>query len=397
MHAQRIIQAFLAEQCSAIHEKRRRSFADLAEAAAQGLGVVRMAESLSPEVAFRHRLKRCDRFLSNKHLADELPLIYSAVARQLLRPGPQAIIIVDWSPLCEDGRWQLLRAASAAQGRAVTLYQEIHPTSELGSPEVQRQFILTLKALLPAGCRPIIVTDAGFCGPWFRMLDELGLPWVGRIRRRDKVFLENENAWCTQPDLRARAQSRPRDWGPARYTKSTPTPCRLIVHKRLSRQRHKTTRQGKTAQSRHSKKQSAGQREPWLLVTAPTLKHLNAHQIVAIYAKRMQIEQTFRDLKDTRTGLGWRQIHTRKLKRLEVLLLLAFLLTYALWLIGLAVRAAGWRHSYGSKTKAEHTLSILNLARKWHYQAQQPPPTQQQLLKAVQELVTIINSQVDQK
>jgi hypothetical protein len=49
-------------------------------------------------------------------------------------------------------------------------------------------------------------------------------------------------------------------------------------------------------QRSHSKKQARAQKELWLLAVSPQLAALDAKAIVAIYAGRMQIEQTFRDV-----------------------------------------------------------------------------------------------------
>jgi IS4 transposase len=49
---------------------------------------------------------------------------------------------------------------------------------------------------------------------------------------------------------------------------------------------------------------------------------LTARQMVRIYARRMQIELSFRELKSHRYGQGFEDSLTRKGKRIEVLLLL---------------------------------------------------------------------------
>ena len=65
----------------------------------------------------------------------------------------------------------------------------------------------------------------------------------------------------------------------------------------------------------------------------------------------MQIEQTFRDLKNVQWGMGLRTSQTRSASRLAILNLIGALLSYALWLIGLAMRSAGRQVAYGSQNK----------------------------------------------
>jgi hypothetical protein len=86
---------------------------------------------------------------------------------------------------------------------------------------------------------------------------------------------------------------------------------------------------------------------------------------VAIYAGRMQIEQTFRDVKNARWGLGLSASQTRQPQRLATLLLIGALACYALWLIGLAIRSSGYRIEFGSRKKAATALSVISLARWW--------------------------------
>jgi hypothetical protein len=47
--------------------------------------------------------------------------------------------------------------------------------------------------------------------------------------------------------------------------------------------------QGRSVRSTYSRKHAHREREPWLLVASPELTDLNASQLVALYAKRMQI------------------------------------------------------------------------------------------------------------
>jgi hypothetical protein len=124
------------------------------------------------------------------------------------------------------------------------------------------------------------------------------------------------------------------------------------------------------------------------------LASLNASQVVDLYAGRMQIEQTFRDLKNAQWGMGLRNSQTRALQRLASLLLIGALLTYALWLIGLAARGAGFDISYGSRKKSALTLSILSLATQWLQDHQRPCLiiTKRQIADALIRLVSLVRT-----
>ena len=101
MHASRIIQGLLRTQCPFIHAKRRDCLARVAAAASGGLGVVKLGKALGGPTGLRHRIKCCDRLLSNPHLAHERIAIYQAMAHRLLSRLQQVCIVVDWSELRE--------------------------------------------------------------------------------------------------------------------------------------------------------------------------------------------------------------------------------------------------------------------------------------------------------
>lgn len=391
MHAQKIIQDFLAAECHSMHAKRQHCLALMTEAARRvGLGLVKMSKVLDSKISLRHRIKRCDRLLGNPHLEYERLDVYRALARRVLQQKTQVGIIVDWSDLLTDISQHVLRAAIVVKGRAIVIYEEVHPAKRYGAASVHRNFMATLRTLLPPQCQPVIITDAGFRAPWFKMLNQLGFAWIGRIRNRDKVRAYGEGDWRGCKQLYPGATGRPRDMGYFEYVQSNTVPCRLVMIKRAPKGRKCKTVFGKDSRSLHSKKQRAGQSEPWLLASAPSLSSLSGKQIVALYSGRMQIEESFRDLKSTQWGMGLSSSQTRQPKRIAVLLLIAALLGFALWLIGLAVRNVGYCVQYGSRKKAATTLSILSLARHWLLELHSEALSRRQLDQASFELTSMV-------
>lgn len=389
MHAQTIIQDFLDRKCRAIHAKRRHCLSLMADAAQRdGLGLMRMSRSVRSDAPLRYRLKRVDRMLSNKHLAQERIDIYRALAHSVLQEQTHICIIVDWSDLLNDCSEHLLRAAVVVQGRAIVIYDEVHPTESYTKLTVHRRFMATLRSVLPAHCKPIIITDAGFRATWFNMLNALGFAWIGRIRNRDMVRAADGDQWQGCKQLYADTRGQARDLGRFEYARSNPVPCRLVMIKKTSKQRRHKTAAGEQVRSSQSKKHSKAQSEPWLLAVSPSLAALGAAKIVAIYAGRMQIEQTFRDLKNGQWGMGLRHSQTRQRARIANLLLIGALVGLALWIIGLHARAIGYRVAYGSKAKAVATVSILTLARQWLTEMQPQTLRRRQLNDAFAELAS---------
>ena len=367
MHASLILQRFLQEQCGFMHAKRQQCVARIAYAAClKGLGVVKMARGLGgPPDKLELSIKCCDRLLSNPRFQEEGIKIYRALAKQILCKVDGGAILVDWSELRADGSLQLLRASVMAKGRSLTIYEEVHPQELLGSPIVQRLFMRRLKTVLPPAFRAIIITDAGFRATWFKMLNQQRWAWIGRIRNRDMVREDGTSSWNGCKSLYAKADLHPRDLGNFSYTRSNPVHCSLMIHQRPPKHRHHKTKLGKPCRSAHSKKARAGQIEPWLLAVSPSLNSLSVKEVIRAYTGRMQIEQTFRDLKSSRSALGLSTCQTRGASRMAMLLLIGALASYALWLVGLAMHRNGAAVRYGSASKSETTTSIVRLAMVW--------------------------------
>jgi hypothetical protein len=197
MHALTMLYGVLSESCPQIHAKRLTSVCTATGAAVSGcpLTLSDLGRGLSGRASMKHNIKRVDRLLGNRALHAEIPQLYAALAYQCLASIKTPLILVDWSDLTPDRRWQLLRASMALSGRSVTLYEPVHPLSRATAPSVHAAFLARLAAMLPPGCIPVLVTDAGFRGPWFRLVNRMGWHWIGRIRNRDMVRPMGGPSW----------------------------------------------------------------------------------------------------------------------------------------------------------------------------------------------------------
>jgi hypothetical protein len=366
MHAISMLHRLLSEHCPSIHKKRVVSLCDVTDAAVSGstLTLSDLGRGLSGPASIKHNIKRVDRLLGNKALHQELPQLYAALAQQHIAHLKNPVILIDWSELSADGSWQLLRASIAFEGRSVTIYEEVHPQRKLGNLRVHKSFLVKLASMLPPGCVPILVTDAGFRGSWFRLVNQMGWNWIGRIRNLDTVKRVRGDAWRGCKSLYASATRTPRCLGQFDYVRTNPVACTLVTVKRLRKGRHKRSVHRKRSSSHLSRKYARRESEPWLLAVSPGLEHLSAESVVTIYSKRMQIEEEFRDLKNVNLGLGFSANRTKHGKRLAVLLLIACLTTFLLRLIGQIAQANQMERQCQSNTRRSRpVLSLINLAR----------------------------------
>jgi hypothetical protein len=365
MHALRIVQQLIRSCCPHIHAARLAAIIATIGAAVRcrRLTLTELGRALISRAYIKHSIKRVDRLLSNSHLLAERFQLYQAFAHRVIGTMREPLIIVDWSDLTADRRWQLLRAAFPIGGRTLTLYEEIHPLRHFANSRVHRAFLARLQRLLPAGVKPIVITDAGFHTPWFNAVDRLGWHWIGRIRGRHYLRAQGQALWFGCKTLYAQANTRPRALGPYHLVRSNPVACHLFLIRQLKKHRIHRSVFGQRVRSQQSLKKARAQREPWLLAASPSLGQLQAAQIINHFATRMQIEEAFRDLKCARYGLGFELNLSRSRERLAVLLLIAMLSFFVLWLIGRQALARNLQLRYQSNTRRlRPVLSLFNLA-----------------------------------
>ena len=365
MRALKVCHKYLSKSVPQMHAKRLSALLGSVESLLSGsfLTVTALGRGLNRGAFTKHNIKCMDRLLSNGHLHQERMNVYRALCHRLCGSLTRPVILVDWSDIVEQDRLMLIRAALVLEGRAITLYESIHPLKKHNSPRTHHQFLHELKTLLPKDCTPIIVTDAGFRGPWFRSVESLGWFWLGRVRNSINYKLHSRQQWRRTIDLYYRANSRVNYLGPAELSVKRPYACHLYLYKK--RKQHRKANRSCLHYAKHSNGEvfASQQKEPWLLATNLSPDKVTPKQIVQLYGKRMQIEEGFRDLKSDKFGFGITLSRSKNVKRLNILLLIAALATWCLWLIGLFAQQQGWhRHFQANTIRDRKVLSTPFLA-----------------------------------
>ena len=91
--------------------------------------------------------------------------------------------------------------------------------------------------LPPTQERPIVLTDAGFRNPWFRLVAHRGWRWIGRIRSRNFVRREQDQDWFPAKRLYQRATARAQDLGLYHTVRNNGLACRLTLIKNPPKRR----------------------------------------------------------------------------------------------------------------------------------------------------------------
>ncbi len=312
----------------------------------------------------KHHIKAVDRLMGNRHLHREEPAIYRAIAHSFLAGQAEPVLLIDWSDFeCGNGRqWSMIQAAVPTGGRALVIYSRVFPFKRYNSPRAPREFLLGLRSVLPEGCRPIIVTDAGFRGPWFRFVETLGWNWVGRIRNTIKYLNPETGRWCLTTSLYKHATTVTRYIGHVLLSPRN----RYAFHLYLVRA-YAPLRPGRRKKDHGNMNANLYRRlhrAPWLLATSLPHRPGSERRIKRLYAKRMQIEETLRDTKSPRFGFGLQYARSGNANRIQVLVLITALATLALWLAGLVGRALDLaRHFQANTIRTRYVLSTPCLGR----------------------------------
>ena len=164
MHATGLLAQWLAQHSVIGHRAREAALLKLVQALLGGstLSLTQLGRYRPGAAYAKHHIKAANRLLSNRHLHAERDGIYRAIARTLLAGTKRPLILVDWSDADLRRRWLMIKAAVAVGGRAVTLYERVYPMKRYNSPRTHREFLEALRTMLPDGCKPLIVTEAGY-------------------------------------------------------------------------------------------------------------------------------------------------------------------------------------------------------------------------------------------
>ena len=372
-----ILHQSLYEHCPEIHLKRLntlmvacRALVDSDELTLTSLG----RHINSSETRTKHSIKRMDRLLGNHHLHSERIAVYQWHAKWLLCQNTMPTVLVDWSDMKEGRELIALRASIALRGRSITLYERTFPLALQGTQTAHNQFLNELNQVIPKHMTPLIVTDAGFRNPWFRQVEKLDWYWLGRARGLS-VYRQHPNGrQFSLKELYPSATSRAKHVGRIALSVKKPLICEMVIFKERSKgrtgQRSTTTDCHHTAQWTYERTA----KEPLALVTNLTMEAIPPKKLVNIYRKRMQIEETFRDLKSPAYGFGLRHSRTRSAARMDILLMIALLVQLAFWWVGLFAEAQKLqRHFQANTVRKRSVLSTVRmgkelLRRRAHYQ-----------------------------
>lgn len=347
-----------------IHSKRLESLMCAARVAleSQEVTVTGLGRNLKSKIKVKHKIKKMDRLVGNVHLTKESVAIYAAITKLVLGGTTRPVIIIDWSPLGDGTEYYILRASFPMGGRAVTIYESCHLEEKLTNRTVHQQFLRILAQVLPQGCKPIIVTDAGFRNTWFKDVEAMNWDWVGRVRNKTFYKLIDDVRWEPIKSIYSKATNTPKFIGECELAKSNSIRCGLYLYQKKPKGRKIKNLRGEKRMHTTSLHIAQREREPWLIATSLKPRSSFAKKIVRIYTQRMQIENSFRDTKNQRVGFSLSDSKTKSTERFNHLLLIIAIATIGLWLVGAVAKQRKWQYNFqANTTKSKEVLSNVFL------------------------------------
>jgi len=308
------------------------------QAAALGIHAIGRGLAEALDLDPKHAIKQVDRLLSNRGI-----VIWTWFAHWVafvVGDRKEVMVALDWTEFDKDGQATIALYLVSSHGRATPLVWKTIDKRKLKDRrgEYELEVVERLHETLPAGVDVTVLADRGFGDQkFFAWLDTIGWGYVIRFRQIITIHCQGQSkpagAWVPSG-------------GHAKLLKGvlfthdqTPVPGVVVKHQK-------------------------GMQEAWCLAT--NRPELGAAEIVARYARRFTIEETFRDIKDNRFGLGLSATHIGSPERRDRLLFISAVAQALLTLLGAAGEACGLDRRLKANTAKTRTMSLFNQGSYWY-------------------------------
>lgn len=326
-----------------LHAKRVESLANCASgvlrSASLAIHAIGVAYAALSEIQPKSGIKQVDRFLSNKGI--NIEQLLPCWARFVIGGRKELVLALDWTDFHEDDHTTLAAYVVTTHGRATPLAWMTVKKSRLKGKQKDYEYELIerLHRAIPANIDITVLADRGFGDiKLYAFLDVLGWDYV--IRFRGNINVESASGQVERAASWLPTSGRATKLKNVRVTKDRAAVAAVIV------------------------KRARGMKQTWCLVTS--LADKTASYIVKLYAKRWTIEETFRDQKDLRFGMGLRATHICSEARRDRLLLLAAIAQALLTLLGAAAEKVGLDRYLKANTVKRRTHSLYRQGLYWY-------------------------------
>ena len=319
-----------------LHAKRVLALAHVTEGAvlagALGIHVIGGALATARESDKKHAVKRVDRLLGNDGI--DVSALFGKWVPFVVAQREELLVALDWTEFDKDGHSTLVASLVSSHGRASPLVWRSFERSSLKGRrlDVECELLRRLKEVLPATVkRVLLLADRGISDPsrWSAWA-ALGFDFLTRVR--GDLLITSEGV--AQPAV---------EW--------------LATRGKASRLTNVTATQQNYPIAVFASVKAAKMREPWFLVSSRG--DLSAAELVQLYGRRFTIEESFRDVKDLRFGMGLAELRVSTTARRDRMLLISALAIVFLTILGAAGEAVGIDKYFKTNTSKKRQLSLF--------------------------------------
>lgn len=288
----------------------------------------------------KHAIKQTDRLMGNEAI-DVARLTRIWVSLILLGKTDIAFVNLDWTEFDKDDQSMLVLSLQGP-GRSVPLMWKTVVKSELSGKRNSHEDALLneFRDAVPGDVEVCIVADRGFCDQRFLsfLRNDLGFHYI--IRTRKDIIITAASGkqlpageWCTKSGR-----------------------LRRLVGAKVTLEQ---TEVGQFVAVRDK-----AMKDPWLLVCSHP--EWTGSFIKKRYGRRFTCEETFRDIKDLRFGMGMSWGKVTKTARRDRMMLLATLAHTLLTELGAAGEDVGLDRMLKTNTSKRRTLSQFRQGCRWY-------------------------------
>jgi len=303
----------------------------------------------------KHAIKQVDRLLSNP--AFNVWELFAHWVPYVLGASREIVVALDWTDFDADGHSTIALYLVTAHGRATPLLWMSVKKAQLKGRrnEYEDTVLLRFHEVLPPGVKVTVLADRGFGDQGlYEFLTDLGFAFI--IRFRGVVTIESGDGEARSGHQWVPANGRIKQVKDARVTADRYRIDSVVCVK------------------------ARGMKDAWCLAVGGTT--LTGATAVKLYARRFTIEETFRDTKDPRYGLGLSATHVHDVRRRDRLLLICAMAMTLLTLLGAAGESLGMDRMLKANTVKTRTHSLFRQG--CHYYASIPAMKQTLLDPLVQ-------------
>jgi hypothetical protein len=294
--------------CSSLRRSQGKTLSELVSAGVEltraSLAELGRCLSAETDVPVKHCIKRVDRFVGNDRI--EPVEAMRGPVQWLARPRQRLLVSLDWVEV--RSFWCVVLAARL-RGRAIPLLWAVYRQPEVYRSQNNWEYGLlrAFRTMVPESTQVVLLADRGFGRTEMaRECQKLRFDYI--IRIQPDVWIDHPEFQGKLLDLPVRPGGR-RILRDVQYRKEKP----VCHHVAVVWQR--------------------GQDQPWFLMT--NLPRLGPLRLTRIFARRMAIEEYFRDAKSKRNGFALRLTMIQSPERLSRFLLILALVYWLLVMIGL--------------------------------------------------------------